>query len=492
MKHFLLLSIAVATLPGCVATGNGDSPLNKIGLGMTELTNSIKQAITPESTEQKFSNELHRGKIQEALTLAAEEAEFDEQKDVLNDQLWGMQTASLYRLTADYEKSNLYFDHIEDVMYQEDTESVLQTAGETALSTFTNDTFLDYEQTMYDSIMVNTYKAINFMAIGDVKNARVEWNRSDDRQRRAAEFFAEKINEKKEQQRQDAEKELKEQDLESGPDIDKSISRSQEVLAKQGIDMSQWSAYDGYINPFSTFMHGLFFMLNAQDKSDLSKGIDSLKRVKDITHTSVASQTLDLANQLLAGKQSLNSLNKVWVIFENSEMAKKEEFRVDLPLFLVSDDVNYAGIALPKLSERPDNFQNLEVNETKTEVIADMDKIIKAEFKEEFSLILTREITRTIVKTVLQKQLGDEKSALGVAGGLVQALTTEADTRTWSMLPKNFQAAVLNAPKDHKITISSQGLAQPIVVDVAADKNTIIYVKAVNSSMAPSVEVLSI
>ena len=253
------------------------------------------------------------------------------------------------------------------------------------------------------------------MVQGDFINARVEWNRSDDRQRRAADHFAKKINKAKEKLlAEEKEKQSKtELSAKDSGDIDKSVNQSNIILAQKGIDMSTWQAYSGYINPFATYMHGLFFMLKAQDRADVGKAVDSFKRVNAIARNSTTMKSLAIAKDIQKGKQKLNNINKVWVVFENGQMAKKREIRVDLPLFLVSNNVAYAGFALPQLTVQSDTFGSLIAQGVKTEIIADMDKIIKAEFKEEFPLILTREIIRTTAKTIIQKQLNDKSPLLG-------------------------------------------------------------------------------
>ena len=462
-KLVLILSIA-STLSGCAATHKG--------------------------TSAAIETNLQQGNIKQAISVAIENAGLDKQANKLGDQLWGMQTASLLRMDKQYQQSNLYFDLIEDVMYQEDTENLIIEGAETLGSIVTNDTFLSYEQTVYDSIMVNTYKAINFMAQGDFTNARVEWNRSDDRQRRAADYFAKKINKAKEKILAKKKQNKAEKKVKDSGDIDKSVSQSNIILATKGADMSTWQAYSGYINPFATYMHGLFFMLKAQDKADVGKAVDSFKRVNGIARNSATMKTLALAKDIQQGKKKLNNIDKVWVIFENAQMAKKREIRVDLPLFLVSNNVAYVGIALPQLAVQPDTFGSLKVQGVETEVVADMDKIIKAEFKEEFPLILTREIIRTTAKTIMQKQLNDKNPLLGFGAGVLQALSTQADIRTWSLLPKNFQVAVIDKPKNNKIILETGGFSAPLTIDLTPNKNAIIYVKSTYSQIQPSVEVI--
>ncbi|QSX37198.1 COG3014 family protein [Shewanella sedimentimangrovi] len=441
-------------------------------------------AITERNSQGKLDNNLLKGDTVGAITLAKEKAGLDETTSKLADQLWGMQAGSLLRMNKDYAESNKYFDSIEDVMYMEDTENVLESTGELIGSTLTNDAMLDYEQTYYDAVMVNTYKALNFISIGDLANARIEWNRSDERQKRAADYFASKINKQKES--------LAKEDAANADNIKKSLTESEKLLADHHITETEWSAYDGYINPFSTFMHGLFFMLNAQDSSDIGKAVDSLNRVASITKTKVSSDTLKLAEKLQSGSSHVADLKKVWVVFENGQATKKEELRVDLPLFLVSDNVAYTGIALPKLKAFPAPYASVKVGAVETEVVGDMDKIIQAEFKEAFPLILSKEISRAVIKTVAQKQIKDRNPLLGFGAGLLQAATTQADTRTWSLLPKNFQAAMVDTPEQGKLTLSLGEPAASIDVDVPTDKNAIVYIKAATANASPIIEVISL
>lgn len=430
-----------------------------------------------------FTSNLAHNNIDGALLKAQQQSGFDPEKNAVDDQLWAMQTGLLYRMKGDFASSTSYFDMIEDVMYLEDTESFLEKGGEQIGSMLTNDTFLDYEQTLFDAVMVNTYKAINFEAMGDLANARVEWNRAADRQRRAAEFFAEQINQSKEDL---AKKQEAEEATEKS--VDKSLSQANKILAQQGVDMSAWQAYEGYVNPFSTYMHGLFFLRHANDGADLEKAIDSFERVVSLTGSATAQATLDYAMSLRT--QGDVKADMVWVIIENGEALQKEAFEINLPLFLFSDNVNYAGIALPKLADKPDVLGAFSVNNLSASPIADMDKIIQADFKEKFPLILTREITRATIKTVAQKQLNDNSPLLGLAAGWVQSLTTDADLRSWSLLPKNFQAVMLPRPRDGQLLITAEHLPQPLQLDLTSNDSDVVYVKAVNTQVSPTVHLM--
>lgn len=62
-------------------------------------------------------------------------------------------------------------------------------------ASFTNLANLPYRGRAYDKIMLNTYKALNHMQLGDLEAARVELNRSLQRQRDAVDENAKRIEE---------------------------------------------------------------------------------------------------------------------------------------------------------------------------------------------------------------------------------------------------------------------------------------------------------
>jgi hypothetical protein len=461
-KITITAALVILTLSGCVSTGSGDkNPL---------MTN------------------LNQGNIDAAIKYAEDEAEIDPETGAVDDQLSAMQAGALHRMKGNFEKSNKLFDSIEDVMYAEDDEGILESGAESAGSLLTNDTFLDYEQTLYDAVMVNTYKALNFEALDDSGNARVEWNRVADRQRRAAEFYASQIADKKEEA--EAAQDGEDGDAVSDEQVEKSVSQSQSILAEKGIDMSGWKSYEGYVNPFSTFMHGLYFLRHAQDGADVEKAIDSFERVYGLTESEVAKETLDYAMSLRDKGNRHSQEDKVWVIVEAGESAYKEEFEVDLPLFLVTENVAYTGIALPRIETKPDVFGAFAINSVEADVVSDMDRIIQADFKDKFPAILTREITRATLKTVMQKQIMDQNVWAGMAAGIVQAVTTDADTRSWTLLPKNYQAVMLERPDDGIITIDNGRFLAPLTIDLNATPGDVVHVRAIAPSIAPSYTVL--
>lgn len=431
-----------------------------------------------------FNGKLDTGDFVGASEIALDHAGYDAESGETDDLLWTLQAGATLNYAGDYELSTKLLDSTETMMKVEDTESTVAEGAELVGSMLGNDAMLDYEQAHYDGIMTNTIKAWNFISTHDYQNARVELNRAEERQRLAAQHFADIIQERKEEIEGEAgdSSALVAQTMES--------ESTQKALEQAGIEQGKWKPYEGYVNPFTTYSYGLNLLVTGKTKSDFQKASDSFKRVYSLTGSSVAKQDFELARSLAKGSSKSKLDNQVWVIFENGQSSIKEEKRLDLPVFLLSDNVAYSGIAIPSLKERGVAFDSISVEGSKTETVADMDKIIGAEFDQEFPYILAREITRVTLKTIAQKQIKDENALLGNAFAVMQMVTTGADIRTFSALPSEYQATRVEA-ESNSVEIKAGNFTIPVELDTTATKH-IIYVKAISPLIAPSVKVVNI
>lgn len=397
------------------------------------------------------------------------------------DLLWALQLASVERIRQNYPKSTEYFDKAENMLKYYDEQFK---GGDIVGSTAVNENVVPYRGEEYDGVMLNTYKALNFMVEGKPDLARVEFNRALDRQRRAKEKFVEEINklnaEMEKNQQQDA--------------MAKSTAESQtthDLLAQKYPNLYNFQAYPDFVNPFATYLAGVFFNL----VGDHSKAVDLLKE----SYGMVGNNPF-IAEDLTATENILNSggrlENTVWVIFENGLGPIKEEFRVDLPLFIVTSQVKYVGIALPKLEFRNQAFQYLLVNsddkEYMTLPVADMDRVIQTEFSKDYPGILIRAIISATAKAVAQYAIEQQDSS-GIGSTLMAAYsfaTTAADVRIWTALPKDFQVARFPKPKNGKLKITPPG-AIPLDIDIPQCNNAVVYIKIINNHAVPVCNVMA-
>lgn len=387
------------------------------------------------------------------------------------DLLVTLQAATALRYAQQFEQSNTLFDQSEAILKQHNQRLLLGETASTMGSIMFNDAVLDYTGTAYDGIMTNTYKALNFWQLGNKPLARVEFNRALDRQRRAKEHFAQEI---AQQQQAIAAKQARD-----GIDYQKNLNNSEidRILHKSYSNLYNFAVYPDFINPFTTYMAGLFFLYDG----DYAKAVDILKEAYGmLPEQTVVQDDFIYAQKMAQGAQP--SGKYVWVIFENGMAPKKEEFRIDLPTFLFSRHVYYVGIALPKLTLQNSAYPYLRVQSNprqavQTKPLASMDRVIQTEFKKQYPWIVSRALMSALVKTTAQyfaqQQLGPWG---GIAASLFQLATTSADIRIWSALPKEFQITKITTPEDGRIDIFTPD-NQTIQLTLEPQQNHLIYIK---------------
>ena len=126
-----------------------------------------------------------------------------------DDLLWNYEVGTVGYYVGDYKDSIKYFDNAEDLIKKYDEEVMASKLLANVGSLLTNDTFMDYRPKIYEKIMVNTYKAIDFILLNDKQNARIEFNRALVRQDRAKDFFKKEIELKKKELDKQTQNELK-------------------------------------------------------------------------------------------------------------------------------------------------------------------------------------------------------------------------------------------------------------------------------------------
>jgi len=381
-------------------------------------------------------------------------------KDDNDTILWAIKGGSKARNCLDYQKSNDFFDKAE-ISYKEtvDKDSTVKNILESSVSILVNNNANEYEGNTYEKVMLNTYKALNFASLNDPQNARVEFNRALDRQRRAKEYFIDEIKDKKEEL----------------------SSKNQETEAKDFVYkeydslLNDFKAYPNFVNPFVNYIAGIYFLL----EGDGIKARDLLKESYEMNPLNEQIKSdFELSQKYLSSFKNSKE-NYAWIIYENGEGMIKDEIRINIPLFIFTNNVIYTGIALPKIIERSTSYAYLEVNNKKTTEISNMDRVIKTEFKKKFPKVLSEAIANTISKTVAQKQLNDKSPLGGFLSFLYQNLTNRADIRSWSDLPKNFQSLRLKLNEKVIDIKNNQGKIIKEIL-IPKGKNALIYVKSQN------------
>ncbi len=415
---------------------------------------------------EAFNRQFQAGRYDSAAKFAQQKARIDNPRPKREDLLWTLQLAGVERIRGDFSASTKYLDKSEEKLNYFDYESP---AVRGLAATLATDNILPYVGTKYDRIMVNTYKALNFIFEDDPEHARIEFNRALDRQRRAKERFEAEISKLQD--------EISQQRSAAG--IERTINNPQVMrrIYERYPSLRDFEVYPDFINPFTTYLAGIFFAMD----DDLARAADMFRESYGMVSDNPYIEA-DLAGVEEALDYGYEVSDNVWVIFENGLGPVKREFRVDLPLYLVSDQVRYAGIALPMLEYRHSAYPHLLVRtadgEYRTELVASMDRVINTEFEKEFQATLIRSLASAAVKTVAQYSLSrDQGDPAALLMSIYSVLTTSADVRIWSTLPKNFQAARVEMPPDGRISVVPPGVpGSEIKINLPECKNALIYI----------------
>lgn len=377
--------------------------------------------------------------------------------------LWSLDAGAAMVHDGDGARTIPVLDHAEAMMKTHEL-STLDTSGQ-------------YRAKTYDGVMVNTYKAIAAMEVGNSALARTELLRADDRQKRAEEDFQKEASAIRSQASREG------VDTRSALQAAKSDATYQQVMREMG----QFGGYAPFVNPFATYLTGLYF-LNTADRNP-ERARNAFSRVRA---TAGPSAVLNGDYDLATKREKFSP--KTWVIFENGQGSTLSEYSLQVPIPIVGkrSGASVVRVAMPRLQENAPATRGLLVGDagTPTSVVGNFDYVQRSEFERRYPSILALAVAEVAVKAVAQNLAAQEKSGFMLVAAQVASQVSSADTRSWSALPKEFQAARIEAPKNGQVRLRTAEGAEIGVATVPSDASSIVYVKAMRPGSRASIQVL--
>ena len=418
-----------------------------------------------------FYNDYRTGLVSNAaLTASSLANKKAESADAL---VWRLEEGSLLRADGKFQESNRAFSQAEEIIDDYDSRATISARGTGShlASLVTNLKAIPYKGTAYDRIMLNTYKALNYMALGEFDGARVELLRAYERQKEALERYRREL--------EIAEEEAKSNNVDIGRIT--SDPRFKQQFDSTYSGYSSFSAYADYVNPLTVYLDGLLFFATASGSSDYERARKDFERVKGmIGNDPFVNADLSMVEKAINGEPIQPA---VYVVFENGLAPARGEARLDIPV--PTKEVTYIGAAFPTLNFQGTAIENLTITDdqgriARTRLLSDMDTIVANEFSHNLDAIIIRTIMATVVKATAQYQLQKNFGSLGQIGGaLYSIVTTQADLRSWISLPKQFQFARFPRPNSSHIYLTTSDATVPTKVDIPKSEITLIYAKAV-------------
>lgn len=429
--------------------------------------------------QNKIIGFWHQGDLTNAFVAATKQAEGNaNNKDAI---VWRLEQATVLRAAGKFGESNEAFDKAQTKI-DDYVQKAKVRVGQEAGAFLSNQANLDYEGRSYDGIMLNTYKALNYLALGQPDNARPEIIRAYQRQQDAVEDNKRRI-EKAQTEAAKSKDKAKMDKAQSNP-------RFQSQLQNSMAAINDVKVYADYVNPFTVYLDGLFFMANAADASDLERAHKSFERVASFAgDNDYVKQDLATVDDLINAKPLPPT---TYVIFETGCAPVRDQIRIDIPIII--SQVSYIGAAFPTLKLQGNYQPTLTVTANgtnyNTETVASMDGVVSLDFKNELPIVITKTIAATVTKAVAAyaiNQAANQQSAeLGLLSQIVtagyQMAVNIADTRTWTTLPKEFQICRFPTPADGKIQLSTpNNMIIPVTLDSVA-KNDLTSTNSVPAS----------
>lgn len=419
------------------------------------------------------------GDYKAAALSAAEMAEGAE--DSADELVWLLDEGSASRAAGQISQSIKAFDKAYDLVQKFDSEPEINLAAESK-ALLTNLSYLPYTGYNYDRIMLGTYQALNCMETGDIDGAAVMLKRVENFQRDAERKNAERISYGMESAARTSGSTV---DGKRVYDANRAMSdvRFQNALA--GVYGSGASVFKGsrgnYVNPFAYWLDGVYFMACAKDSADRQRSVDSFRILSSMVENKYVAEDLRQAGKVADGEKMPAT---TYVIYETGCAPLRDQVRIDIPVFLATNDVPYVGVNFPRLRYVGKYSPNLSVSAGGKSypplTVADMDKIVAEEFNNELPLVIAKTLLSAGTKAALQYGLqesvraasnGDSALLLAamIVGSIYQVSMNDADLRTWSTLPKQIKISRMPTPKDGKIFIDGR----EVKVDVSARANIV-------------------
>ena len=441
---------------------------------------------------QDFMELYSRGDYRAAAQTLGGETTLDYDERNL---LTSLQVGSALRAAGGLVESQAAFDRAESrLLWKSDAITSVDELLAAGFTLVTTDLARPYQGNIYDGVLVNTFKAMNAIHMGDIDRARIELNRAEQRQTNAVEQLAAKIRALGEG---DAEDEAT-RNAESAQ-IDGAIADALEpdgAVAKRLAAVEALGEYRNLRNPFTDWLHGVFRLATGE----ANRASNLFRDAAALDGRNNQYVLADFLQAEAAAGSTAEAPARVWIVHEDGIGPYLNEYRLEFPV-LTLDGVIIAGIALPEFVEGSAALGGLTISADgrhyRTEPLLSVDRYAATEFRAGHDAIVAKAvgsaIVRTIAQAIAQREARDQGGLFAVVAsvGTTIAATAlnRADTRIWQALPHTITVASVPRPSDDRLLIAAPN-GQTIYDDtLPPGRFVLIAVKTVQSQATPVVHV---
>ncbi|MEL6795557.1 MAG: tetratricopeptide repeat protein [Planctomycetota bacterium] len=346
-------------------------------------------------------------------------------------------------------------------------------------STFKNPAEVTYRGTPYERVMSATMLGLAYCMLGDFESARPSF--------RSADFWQDDGIRQRQEQINGARRELDESRAPLAAGVE-SAARSYED--------SFFTGYESVSNSFADVVQGAFLLGQLEGSSDATDAAFFFGRASGI----YPSNTFAARDAALADQVGSTPPNRTYVLFATGFAPFLMELTIALPL----PGIGIATAAFPILTIDQSGYTRTLTIEADSELyepepIADMDRIVGADFNAELpaitakhtAAILARNSIAVGTRVAAREVEGPAGALLALSGLFYNIWQNKADLRSWRTLPKYYAYASFETPASGIITIDAPPLG-PESVEVSPTGVNIVYVRALRPNLPVTIAAFNV
>lgn len=403
--------------------------------------------------------------------------------------LTSLQVGLALRAAGSFESSQVAFDRAESqLLWKSNRINSLEDLLGAGLTVVGNDLMRPYRGNIYDGVLINTYKAINALHVGDEDRARVELNRADQRQGNAVEQLAVKV---QALGAKDSEETAQSENVNRTLD---DVMKPDGAVAQRLAAVEALGEYRDLRNPFTDWLHGAFRLATGESN-----------RASDLFRNAVAldgRQNRYALEDLIVAEEAAGSLGavpaRIWIVHEDGVGPHLEEFRYQFNVITPSGPI-FSAIALPEFVTGTPAVGAVGIRadgvDYRTQTLLAVDRYAATEFRAGYNAVVGKAIASAVVKTLAQVAVNaaveDQSTIVKLLGAIANvgiSATTRADTRMWHVLPHSIGVASLPRPADGRLLIAV-GSGAAVDLTLPSTLFALVTVKTVSAGAPPAIHV---
>ncbi len=440
--------------------------------------------------------------IQLKLTPTEELSLFQKTSSVVgsgDEVMWRLEAGAMYFQTGDYAESIRQFSIAEELIAAYDERAIvsMRDAAAEGGMLLTNLNTLPYRGLCRDRILIPVYKALAYLGKGDEDGFRVELFRLRENQQKVMDdyrtfFEAEQAEITSARQKNpDAAKEAEKGDSEAKLSANEGNAAFHVGLTQ--VKEVAHRGYGGFLNPMAIFLSGFGYMRDNDyenalvDFSRLHQAMPKHPMILQYYKTALMRAGREIPKELADVKELAFPPDRdtVLVIFANGRSAAFKQIAIYFPVMTAWPMCEFYSAPYRSLRVVADG------KTYQTVTIADMDGILAQEFDERLPGMITRIVLSTAIKEAgkyaATYAVGRENALAGagvyIGSAIYTAMMNTADTRSWEILPKEFQIALLPMPQDRVVAFepTGSGYLSKVVKLPEGSRSAILFVNAPGS-----------